>query len=261
MSTQRPERFYQGAIFGSFVANSVTAPNARGARKLFLECRDCGTRRELWSSNLAKLRCSVCNRDAKAEFKVRGVFYLVFQVSWSTKDLKASLIVPKAPPQPENFFLNEKVYEIDRYYAMTFMFDGMKPLEIEPGSYPIMPEGTTKIEVAVGPFLELTSIPGPAPLDAIYRKPTPDPRYPGWTIVPTMYLPFYLNVNIHDSLVDGAIAYLDERIKAHSEQIMSNFTDGGTRIWKDEFGNEVAYLYLEDTHSEILSREGPTAFI
>lgn len=257
----KPERFYQGAIFGSFVVNSLTAPQSGGARRLSLECRDCNDKREIWTTNLSRLRCKICKRDAKAEFKVRGVFFLVFQVNWGVKDLKAKLIVPKAPPQPENFFVNEKVYEVDRYYAMTFMFDGMKSLEPEPGYYPVMPEGVTKVEVVVGPFLEAPILQGPAPLPAIYRKPSPDPRYPGWTIVPTMYLPFYLNIDIHDSLVEGALTYLDERIKANSEQVLSNFTDGGTRVWKDEFGNEVAYLYLEDTHSEILSREGPPALL
>ena len=257
----KPERFYQGAFFGSFVVNSLTAPQAGGARKLSLECRDCNDKREIWTTNLSRLRCKICKRSAKEEFKLRGVFYITLQAVGPSKDVKLGLIVPKIPPQPENFFVNEKIYEVTRAYDLTFLFDGMKPLDLEPGYYPVMPEDITKVEVAVGLFLEAPVLQGPAPLAAIYRKPSPDPRYPGWTIVPTMYLPFYLNIDIHDSLVEGAIVYLDERIKANSEQVLSNFTDGGTRVWKDEFGNEVAYLYLEDTHSEILSRDGPTALL
>jgi hypothetical protein len=253
---RKVEKFYPGAVINGFNLLSVTPANHAGARKLVAECVDCKTRRFGWSTNIKSVSCSACRIAKREAFRLQGLFYIVI----TQASVEIAIEVPLKTPTAEDFKEGQAVYEVDRNYAITFLFFGTQSTQFTqthgPAKpYPNMPVGASKTaaELALLPVVVPPSSPRPSE-----GPPDLNPRYPNWTIVPTLYLPFYLNEDIHESLEEAALTYFNERFKPLSSVRLSDFSHGGTQPWTDQHGNRVAFLYLLDEFSELLSREGPT---
>jgi hypothetical protein len=251
---RKVEKFYPGAVINGFQLLSVTPANAAGARRLTVACVACKAKRFGWSTNIKLVTCSTCRAAKKEAFRAQGLFYIVI-----TQNSSLEIEIPVKAPTANAFREDQSVYEVDRNYSITFLFFGTQPAQpTQPVGkpYPNMPIGTAKTTA------ELALLPVASPLmlmpPEIVSVPDPNPRYPNWTIVPTLYLPFYLNEDIHESLEEAALTYFNERFKPLSSVRLSDFSHGGTQPWTDQHGNRVAFLYLLDEFSELLSREGPT---